>query len=268
MDKEVDLFKMMDFRTYVLAWVKSRPRGEFRRISESLGMHTTLISQVFKGKKCLTEEQSANLCLYMGLSLLERDYFLKLVQIERAGSVHLKEIFQEHLNQIRSQAQEVKNRIPKSREMGDLDRAVFYSSWQYGVVRLLTSMDEYRTVDAIAQFLNLSSSRVQEILSFLVTRGLCTFKDGLYYRTNQNTHVDAHSPLSIRHHQNWRAKSLSLLEGRSVGGLSFTAPVSIARKDIVVVREILLETISKVSKVVEDSPPEAVVYLGIDWLKL
>lgn len=267
-DSAALLFNTDDFRTYVKAWAKGRPRGEYRRISEALSMHTTLVSQVFNGKKCLTEEQAANLCSYMGLSSLERDYFLKLVQIERAGSSHLKDIFLEHLKLIKKQAQEIRNRVPESKELSEQDRALFYSSWQYSLIRLLTDLEGLQTAEEISRRLDLSLSRVQEILTFLASRGLCNYRNGRYYRTNQNTHVEANSQLSIRHHQNWRTKSLAMLENSSIENLSFTAPVSIAKKDVAKVKEILLETISQISKVVEESPSEEVVYLGIDWLKI
>jgi uncharacterized protein (TIGR02147 family) len=262
------LFKTADFRIYVQNWVSGRPRGEYRRISEALTMHTTLVSQVFNGKKCLTEEQAANLCSHMGLNSLERDYFLKLVQIERAGSSHLKEIYVGHLKQLRKRAQEIKNIVPESKELSEQDQAIFYSSWQYSLIRLLTDLKDFRTAQEISNHLGLSLSRVQEILSFLVSRGLCTHRNGLYTRTNQNTHIEAQSPLSIRHHLNWRTKALAMLETSSGDDLSFTAPVTISKKDVVKVRQILLEAIAEISKVVEDSPSEETIYLGIDWLKI
>jgi hypothetical protein len=50
--------------------------------------------------------------------------------------------------------------------------------------------------------------------------------------------------------------------------LVFTAPVSLAREDIPAVKEILLKAIGDISKVVEKSDSEDVVYLGIDWLRI
>lgn len=259
---------MNDFRTYVRAWAKSRGRGEFRRIAQTLGIHTTLVSQVFSGKKCFTEEQASALCSYMSLSPLETDYFLKLVQIERAGSVSLKEVFQRHLKQIREQANEIKNRVPEYKELTKEDRALFYSSWHYAVVRLLTSVEDFQTIESIASYLKLPVSRVTEILDFLVSRSLCKKQGGVYVRTNQNTHVEARSPLAIRHHQNWRLKSAEMQEKMGPSELAFTAPVAIAKKDREKVRAILLETIGEISKLVEDSPSEEIGYLGIDWLKI
>jgi len=263
-----NLFEINDFREYVQNWVKTHGRGEYRKIAIALSMHSTLVSQVFRGRKCLTEEQASKLCSYMNLSALETDYFLKLVQIERAGSEHLRSVFQRHLLEIRALAIEVKSRVPASKALSERDRALFYSNWQYSVVRLLTSIDEFQTASAIARRLNISVSRAQMILEFLVSRGLCREEKGRFIRSEKNTHVEAGSPLSIRHHQNWRAKSFELHEKMTVEDLAFTAPISISSKDIPKVRKILLEAIAEISKLVEASSPEEITYLGIDWLRI
>jgi uncharacterized protein (TIGR02147 family) len=270
MSKQIDvsLFTMDDFRPYLEAWARAKGRGAYRRLADELGMHTTLVSQVLNSKKCLTEEQASKLCVYMSLTTLETDYFLKLVQIERAGSVDLKTNFKRHLVQLRRQAQEVKNRVPTSKELTHADHAIFYSSWHFAIVRLLTGIDRFQRTEEIAQRLNLSVSRVQEILDFLVSRGLCHLHAGKFSRTEKNTHVDATSSLVVRHHQNWREVSRALQENMTPADLAFTAPVSIAKKDLQKVRAILLDTVSEIAKVIETSPAEEIAYLGIDWIKM
>ena len=171
--------------------------------------------------------------------------------------------------QIRVQANELKSRVPEARELTEQDRATYYSSWQYAVVRLLTMIDEYQTSSTIAARLGLSVSRTQSILDFLVSRGLCSESKGRYKRTDKNTHVEAGSPLSVRHHQNWRAKSLELLEKSSRDELSFTAPLCIAKKDAAKIRSILADAVSEIGKAVSASPePEEIFYVGIDFLKV
>ncbi len=205
------LFELSDYRNYVRSWSAAKGRGEFRRIALALDMHTTLISQIFNGHKSLMEEQALRLCIYMGLNTLETDYFLKLVQVERAGTEQLKAVYIRQLEQIKSHVGEIKGRVPDSTILSELDRAVFYSSWQYSIVRLLTALSRFQTKEKIALRLSLSLSRAQEILDFLTSRGLCKEERGKYLRTEKNTHVEARSPLSIRHHQNWRTKSLELI---------------------------------------------------------
>lgn len=95
-----------------------------------------------------------------------------------------------------------------------------------------------------------------------------TKPNGRYIRSEKNTHIEADSPLAIRHHQNWRAKTFELHEKMTAEDLVSTAPISISSKDIPKIRKILLEAIAEISKVVEASPPEEITYLGIDWLRI
>ena len=262
------LFGMTDFRDYVRIWVKVNGRGEYSRIAKHLNIHTTLVSQIFGGKKCLTEEQAAKLCEYMSLNQLESDFFLKLVQLERAGNESLKKFYRRHLQQLKLQSLEIKSRVPESEILNESDMALFYSSWQYSLVRLLTALPNFKKREQIAAKLELPLSRVQEILDFLVSRRLCKESNGNYFRTQKNTHVDASSYLSVRHHQNWRIKVANLHESITKEDLVFTAPISISKKDFEQIRKILLDTISEISNVVTESKDEEVVYLGIDWIKL
>jgi uncharacterized protein (TIGR02147 family) len=257
---------MKDFRTYIQSWASARGRGEYRRMSAAINVHTTLLSQVLNGKKCLTEEQTSKLCGYMSLNALESDYFLKLVQLERAGTEQLREMYKRHLKQIQSQILEIKNRVPESRELSASDSAIFYSSCQYSLIRLMTSIERFQTMEGIASYLDLPISRVHEVLEFLVSRGLCISDRGRLHRTDRNTHIDATSPLVTRHHQNWRTRSLSRLEKMTSEDLAFTAPISLSNADFPEVRAVLLNAISEISKLVEKSPSEKIAYLGIDWL--
>lgn len=262
------LFEATDFRPYVRAWATARGRGEYRKIAQALRMHTTLLSQILGGRKCLTEEQAVRLCEYLGLLPLETDFFLKLVQLERSGSESLTRLYRRQLQELRDQSYEAKSRVPEAKSMTEADRALFYSSWQFTLVRLMTSIDRFQTPGSISDYLGLPVTRVREILEFLVSRGLCEAIGGRFRRTEKNTHIEARSPLAVRHHQNWRTRAIGLQEAMSPDDLAFTAPVSISRKDFQKIRGILLDAVAEISKKVEASPCEEVAYFGIDWIKL
>ncbi len=268
-DKIADLFSATDYRPFVHQWASARPRGEFSKIALALRIHTTLLSQVLSGRKSFTEEQAARLCGYLRLNALETDYFLKLVQLDRAGDEELRRIYQRNLLTLRAQAQEAQSRVPAAKKLTHADRAIYYSSWQYSCVRLLTSIEEYRTVTAIAAYLQLPEDRVREILRFLEQRGLCVESStGKFQRTDVNTHVEAGSPLAIRHHQNWRMHVQTLQERMTASDLCFTAPVSISRKDFERVRAKILDLISDAAKTIDASPAKELVYFGVDWIRI
>lgn len=263
-----DFFDHKDLQSFFKQFVESKPRGESARIAKALNIHTTLVSQVLNGHKNFTEEQVSLLCEYLSLKPIEADYLISLCQLSRAGNPSLKNIIELRLQGIRERAQEISHRVLHDEELSLLDQAVYYSSYQYTLIRLLTSIDHFRTVDLISKKAGLPKEKVQLILDFLVSRNLCENKSGSYTRTNKNTHISRDSPLVNQHHQNWRARALSLLEEKNRRNLVFTSPLSISKNDAEEVRKVILDAISEISKIVSDSPPEEIYYLGIDWLQI
>jgi len=263
---QLPFFSFESIQELLNAHTSSKPRGESLKLSKALGVHTTLISQVQNGRKDLTMEQASLLCDYLKLNTMEADYLISLCQLARAGNESLKKIILKRVKEIRKKSKEIKHRISSSHELSDEDKAIYYSTWHYSYIRLLTSIKGLQNVKSICDKTNLSKTKVEKILSFLVNKKLCKKVQGKFLRTDQNTHIDPKSMLINRHHQNWRARSIELLEREQESFLSFTSPLTIAERDIPKIKELLIKNISEISKVVKDSPCEKVVYLGIDLL--
>jgi hypothetical protein len=84
----------------------------------------------------------------------------------------------------------------------------------------------------------------------------------------KRTHLGASSPLAATHHRNWRVRAMNLYDGMTPKDFAFTAPISLSRADFARVREILVESVSNVTQVVEPSACECLAVLNIDWLEL
>jgi uncharacterized protein (TIGR02147 family) len=266
------VFEFESYKRYVNARISSLPkkgRGEFRRISSALKMHTTLVSQIFRGEaKNLSFEQACELCEYLGLTDLETDYFLKLVQMERAGTERSRKLLRKQLAALRAQAEQVASRLPQRKELTDAERAIFYSSWRYSAVRLATSIKGLHSIDQIAERFMISKAEARAIVDFLLATGLCIEKDGEIHMGPKNTHTEAGSPLAVRHHTNWRLRAVQRIEKLGPQELAFTAPVSIAKKDMAKIRARILEMIEDVAKTVKASEPEQLACLSIDWIEV
>src|SRR4051794_12232451 len=92
-DKTLNLFEHNCYKTFTLAWIKQMPRqgkGEIARISGRLKVHPSRLSQILHGPHELTLEQAAEFVDYLGLSELEAEFFLNLVQLARAGTEKLR----------------------------------------------------------------------------------------------------------------------------------------------------------------------------------
>lgn len=264
------VFEFTEYKRYVekrLRFMPGRGRGEFRKIADQLRMHPTMVSQVFKGDKNLTREQALELCNYFGLGELETEYFLALVDLERAGSEKLKMRIKKQIDSIKAQSLKLTNRLPSETRLTEEARAIFYSSWQYSGIRLLTSVEGYNDLDQIAEYFGISKAKAGKIIDFLVHTGLCISDDGRLKMGPKQTHIEADSPLIQRHHSNWRIKAMQRYESLTESELCYTGPMSVSNDDFSKIRELLVQLIQGTTRIATTSREEKLACLNIDWFE-
>lgn len=265
------IFDFDDYKEFVREFIRQLPRGghgQYRRMALHLRVHTTLLSHVFSGSKDLTPEQACGLASFLKLGDLETDFLLALVERNRAGSTELRLAIDRRLGTLRERHREVEHRMPGARTLSHEQRATFYSQWFYSAVRLTTSLPGASDAAAIARRLELPEELVQTALEFLLGAGLVVRDDAGYRLGPKRTHLGASSPLAAAHHRNWRVQAMSRYEAMSRRDFAFTAPVTLSRADFQRIRELLVEAVAAVSRIVEPSECETLGILNIDWLEL
>lgn len=267
----MSVFDFANYKLYVLKRISQLPshgRGEFRRISVYLRLHPTMISQIFKGDKNLSREQALELCVYWGLSALESEYFLLLVDFGRAGSARLKAHTQNQIDLLKAKSLKLVNRIPSEGALTAESRAIFYSNWAYSGIRLATSIDKLRNIDAISRYFGMPNGGVARILEFLVESGLCFIDENHDFRMAvRQTHLEADSPLVQRHHANWRLKAMHRHENLTEAELCYTGPMSLSFDDFGRIRELLVQLVQQTTKIAKTSEEQMLGCLNIDWFK-
>jgi uncharacterized protein (TIGR02147 family) len=266
----IAVFDYDDYKKFVREFVRELPhggRGQYRRMAAQMRVHTTLISHVFRGNKELTPEQACALASFLGLRDLETDYLLALVERSRAGSQELTTAIDRRLAILRERHQQLEHRLPGARTLSREERATFYSQWYYSAVRLAASLPDMTSAEAIAARLKVPPELVRHALAFLIEAGLLKHEDGKYRLAAKRTHLGASSPLAAAHHRNWRVQSMNRYEAMSARDFAFTAPISLSRADFARVRELLVQAVANVAKIVEPSSCEALAVLNIDWLE-
>lgn len=240
-------------------------RGELRKIALYLNVHPTLLSQVLSGGKDLSLEQAVLLSDYLGLNDFEKEYFLFLVQYERAGSKQLKSYFHSKLRKLQEEGENISSRFLRTTEIREEDKAIFYSHWQNSAIRLLTSIQGFQSLDAISEKLKLSKLQVRRTLDFLLSVGLVREEGGKYTVGPSRTHVPAHSPYVVRHHVNWRLKAFDAYEKMEKQELAITLPMTLSKKDAAKLRALLVDFVESVHQTIEKTDPEELMCLNIDY---
>lgn len=253
----------------IKAYILTRPkngRGEITRLGQYLKVSTTLISQVLAGQKTLTIEQAFLFVSYAGLGNLEADYFLFLIQLERAGNEELKQYWKKKITEIKLQGLKLANRVNVSKQLTDTEKAIFYSNGLYSAMRLYASVGgKGKSLEEIAERFSVSRAKCSEMLNFLVGSGLCLKENEKYFMGSQKTHLEEGSPFLVRHHANWRMRSIRQSEDLTKEELMYTAPVSLSREDFQNLREQMVGFIQTFLKQVHASKEEEVACLNLDF---
>jgi uncharacterized protein (TIGR02147 family) len=269
------IYKFEDYKEYVRERVRSMPhrgKGQFKRIAEELGVHTSLLSQVFNGPRELSLEQACLLATYFGMDQGEREYFVLLVQLARAGNEALRQLTHDQLARLRRQAsgasEDAADPKPAGAKIGltDLERQTLHSNWYFSAIWLATSIPGLSTIDAIAERLSLPQGLVRQVLDFLVSAGLCAKKDGGYRIGPNREFLYNDSPHASRNHLNWRLRAIERLPRETNRDLFYNFVASMPRDKIPEVREILREAIRKFEKLTEGKE-ETLACLNIDWFE-
>lgn len=243
-------------------------RGIASRLAKNISVNTTYISQVLSGDKNFSLEQGLKVARFFDFNELEKEYFMLLINKERSGSFELTKFYEEKISKLKVEFQQVKNRVGKSAELTDEEKAVYYSDWKYQAIKLSTDLEDCNNLREISTRIDVPISKLHHIYDFLLKKNLITQHKNKLEMGIAKTHIPASSPLVKHHHVNWRLKAIEELDRLESDELAFTAPLTISKKDFQLVRNEILELIQSISKRVENSKSEEIACLNIDWFKI
>ena len=262
------IFEFNDYRSFLKNYIETRPqkgRGVMTQMAAHLHVHSTLISLILSGKRHLTLEQACELIDFVDLTEEEGDYFLLLVEHERAGTAKLRRKIQSQIKKRKEALSAVSAQIKNKKILSEKDQSQFYSHWLYSGIRLFCSVsDQGQTLQAICTRFDISRSKALLILDFLTTTGLVVLQNNHYKMGPQKTYVGPESPFLVRHHANWRIQSLQKMGDVSAEEMMVTSPFSISRKDFIKIKSLLLDFIKESSSVIQQTEPEDIACFNLD----
>ena len=263
------IFQYTSSNKFLSDFVNKLPKrgfGEAKKIAAQLGVSSTYVSQVLADKKVLTLEQAMELTRYLGLSQLESDYFLLLIQCDRAGSIKLKNYFLEKLKNLQQKSLNLATRVEAKRALNDQEKSIFYSSSLYSSIHIYCATDKNgRSLEEVAQRFSIIRAKAAEIMRFLCDSNLCIEKNGHFFTGTQSTHLEQNSPHLLKHYTNWRLRAIQAAENLKPDELMYSVNVALSVKDFSELREETSDFIKKFLDKVHPSPSEEIACLNLDW---
>jgi uncharacterized protein (TIGR02147 family) len=270
---EKDIFEYRDYKAYLRAAIASKPkggRGIRIGLARSLGCPVSHISQILNGSSHLSMEQAEGVNQFFGHSPVEASFFLLLLQFSRAGTPQLRKRLDGQIREFLDRSLALKQRLDIKDSLSVEDQAIYYSSWLYGAVHVMVSVEELKTKEALSTYLGISLKRIGEILEFLVSIGLVVKKEGSRFEMGVvRIHLPHDSPMIAKLHANWRLQAIRSLEKEdSQRDLHYSSVVTVSENDATRIKSLLMRYIQEIKAIVRDSKEEGVHCFALDFFEL
>ena len=267
----MNAFDFSDYRLFIRSKVESSDRGghgQYRKIADFLGIPSSLLSQVMSSRRELSMESASLICEYFGLRELEAEYFITLIEFERAGNESLRARKKAKLDVLRRSGMQLEERISHEKKLSETQKAIFYSQWFYSGIRLISSIEGRNNIESMSEMLKLPRSVVAQAVSFLIETGLCVEQNGQIRIGPMSTHVGNDSAMVVRHHLNWRLKIMNQLATPRDHELAFTGPAVISHEACVEIKKKILMLIDDWGHEVDQAKEQKLVCLNVDWFEI
>ncbi len=266
------VFEYDDYVDFLDDWIISRPkkgRGVKSEMAHYMGCLPAHITKVLNRDIHLTLEQAAKVISFLELTSLEGHYFLGLVELGRAGNKELQDLILERLDELKKKIQDASRIGAQSRGFSTEDKDIYFSSWLYIAIEILSSISRFQTLEDICSSLKISKIQAMEVLDFLIEKNLIIRAEDKFVlrELSLKTTADPGTSNLKNHHKNWRTRATVSLDQKFENNLNFTGVISLPKVVTPAIRETLIATIKELWEIAEQHPddPDEAFCLCIDF---
>ncbi|MGZ3653327.1 MAG: TIGR02147 family protein [Bdellovibrionota bacterium] len=239
--------------------------GAQSRLARAAGCSPSWITRVLNGAVQLTPDQAFAVAQHFGLAERESDYFLLLVDQERAATPALRKRLERRASELKAESARLSANLRSDFSISESHRLRYYSSWIYPSVHV-ACMIKPLAPEEISALVGLARESVAAALSELAEIGLVQKVGARWEATTKNIHLPSDHLLTNVMHSNWRVRTTQLLQEKGSGdGLHYSGVHCLSRKDIEEIKGRLKAALVDVRKQIEASPSEAVAIFCMDW---
>lgn len=266
----MDPFIFNEYKSLLRALVAENKtsRGFLTRLAASAGCQPSFLSQVLHAHAHLTSDHVAGIAEAMEFGDPETDYFLELLQVEKAGSEPLRKACLRRLSKLRADHANLAHRVAAYTGLAPDVQSVIYSAWHWVAIYVLVSIPKYHSPPLIAARLRLGAPLVQATLRSLESFNLIRKSGGRWQLTESNIHLPKDSHLTSVNHLNWRVRAINKIQEVDENAFHYTAVQSLSLADFERLKAMLLEFVRETREIARASPEEEIVCICFDVFKL
>lgn len=266
-----NVFDFNDYKAFLSDYEQSRKgleRGFRSKLAAHIGCQSGYVSHVLNGDAHLSLEQTFKMATYLHLSDRERKYLLLLVEFARAGTKELRSYFESELAKFREDYLNIKERVGESRTLNEQEQSIYYSSWHFLAVHVISSLPGYDNASSISEALSIPESVVSQVLLFLLQTGIVKNENGKLSSGITQVHLNRESPLIRQHHTNWRIAAIQSIVNDSKTDVHYSTVSTLSKIDAQLLRAKMIALIENYVETVKPSPEEVMYGFNLDFYNL
>jgi uncharacterized protein (TIGR02147 family) len=268
--QHIEIYRYFKYRDFLKDSFPSKGmgRGSRAQLAEHLGCQPGFISLVFNEKSDFSLEHADQIANLLNLTDAEKNYFLLLVQKDRAGSVSLRKFLENQIRELQKNNSEIKTKITTSHKLSAEENLKYYQNWILTALHMCTLVPKLRNLNAMVSYLNIPIDQAKEALSVLQELGLVVQNGGDYKSTQKRIHLGEQNLALKKHHINWRMQSINAVDRLKSKNIHYTSVMSISESAFEDIKQILLGAISNTEPIIEKSKDEGVYLLNFDLFEI
>jgi uncharacterized protein (TIGR02147 family) len=264
---KLPIFEYKDYKKFVNTWLETSPQkghGLRKKMAQAIGCQTAYVSHVFSGTYHLSSEQGLKCAHWLGLVAEEIDYFLLLINYQRAGTKDLEVYYGQLITKLRSQQTDLKKKSAIKDSLSADEQNTYYSHWSYAAVHMALTIPQLQTMEGLQDYFGLPLNKLTKILNFLVKAQIISYDKKVFTVKKAYIHLEKSSPLMIQHHSNWRLRAIDAIAQGDPNGVHYSGVLSLSADDAEVVREKLANFLKEIIQLTQGSKEEVVAGLCFD----
>lgn len=206
-------------------------------------------------------------CEFLKLLSEEVHFFLIIFHYEKASTQKLIFHYQQQIHKVLKYKAEIQSRVYSDQQIDFTKQMRFFSEWLYIAIFTVVQIPDFRNYKKIAEKLHLSEDIILKSINWMTEQGFLKQEKGQLMPTSQRIHLSNESLFIDQHHRNWRNEAIRSLNRKAESDLHYSGSISISQDDYFKVRELLLQSISNVEKILKPSKDEDLIGICIDLFK-
>lgn len=264
----MQIFRHKTYHAILHQWiVHGKSKGPRLQLARAAGCSPSWLTRVLAEEVQLTPDQAAGIADYLHLTDDESDYFLLLVDLERAATPLLKRRIQRKLTELSRESRKLRSALKGESAVSQENAIKYYSSWIYAGVHVACMIKAQSPIE-VAKLLNLSESKVGRVLKELRNMGLVTSESEGFLAVSKGVHLPAGSTYGNSGHAIWRQKVIQYFQEGGGEGLHYSGVHCLSRADIDRIQDLLKTAVLNCREVIKDSPSETLAVMCVDWFEL